>query len=327
MGTTIEPQVTEPAPPDDDVSLETEVQQVDATESEYDAEPTDGTEATTAEGRARDEKGRFVPDDAAAEDAPRFAPAVMNVATQYMTQEEIDSTPNAAMVLDIVRGRMAAVSQQATPQEQPAPPPQDKPPSPTELDEFVLNLSEEEQEGLSPELAQSLKGLTGYVNKLKGSLDKLHAQNMELSRGVQQSAQTQNAGFWDEIAASVPGMIDAIGKPSTALINNGTAQAGRWRELAPLIVARAQAQNVPQGMMDFSKAASEAWSMYQTLNGNTNTTGANGRPGTAVRGAPRLSVSPRTAPKDNMSAAEDHEYRLAKLEQIFAANGGRNPFS
>jgi len=303
-----EPQIT------DDVSPETEpIQTVEAPE---------GADSTTSDARLRDENGRFISPEKPA-DAPRFAPALMNVATQFLTEDEINSMPSANMLLDVVRGRMASIPQppsQGVMQQSTAPPP-----SPG-IEDFNLQLPEGDDE-LSPEIIEQLKGLTGYVNKLKASMEELRYQNAELSRGVQQSAHTQNANFWDEVAASVPGIVDAIGKPSVALVNRGTPQAKQWAELSPLIAARAQAQNVPQGMMDFGRAVKEAWSMYQALNGNTTPTGTNGRPGEAIRSAPRMSVSPRTAPKANMSVAEDYEYRLARVEQAFAANGGRNPFS
>lgn len=311
-----------------DVPRETEpepVQQVEAATSSVDGVPTDGTDSTSTDERPRDENGRFVSPDATTEEAPRFAPALMNVATQYLTEDEISSIPTATMLLDVVRGRVAQIPQQpgmSPQQETPAP----KPEPAAGLEDFNLKLPEGDDE-LSPEISEQLKGLTGYVNKLKASMEDLRVQNAELSRGVQQSAYTQNANFWDEVALSVPGMIDAIGKPSTALVNNGTSQATHWAKIAPLIAAQAQSQNVPQGMMDFKKAANEAWTMYQTLNKDVKPTGTNGRPGEAIHGAPRMSVSPQTAPQQNMSVKQDYEYRLGKLEQAWAANGGRNPFS
>jgi hypothetical protein len=318
------PPAADPQFTEDVVSHETNpVQQVEAPAG-VEGVPTDGTDATSgSEGQARDENGRFVATSPAEEAPPRFAPALMNVATQFLTEDEIASIPSATMLLDVVRGRAAQIPQQ--PQTAPQAPAGQPEPA-TGIEDFNLQLPEGEDE-LSPEIAEQLKGLTGYVNKLKAGMEELRTQNAELTQGVQQSAKTQSANFWDDVAASVPGMIDAIGKPSAALVNNGTAQANQWSQLAPLIAARAQAQNVPQGMMDFNRAAKEAWSMYQTLNANTNPTGPNGRPGEAIRGAPRMSVSPRTAPKANMSVAEDYDYRLAKLEQAFAANGGQNPFS
>lgn len=298
--------------------------------------------AASTDDRVRDPKGRFAPSPTSefgtpeepTEATPKFAPALIQAASQFLTEEEISSIPSAELLIEVMHGRANALRSQSArttdqggngqvvPESIPSP-------EPEKLDDFVLNLPEDD---LSPEVTQQLKGLVEHFNMLKGSMNELHAQNAELKQGVRQSAeaskhvaQQQHAGFWDNLAAQVPGMVEAIGKPSTALTNDVTPQAKQWRDLAPLIAARVQAQGVPGDYTDFPKAINEAWAMYRSLNGNE-TTNSTGRPGVAVRGSQRLSSAPAPRPKEDMGVREEYEYRLSRMEALWHANNGRNPF-
>lgn len=299
---------------------------------------------------------------------PKFSPQMMDQARAVqLTDEQIDSFDDPGLLWDVIQGRQAQITPPpAAPQTPQAPvsqatagratagqvtgynnlEPEAQPAvasSPVAslaepiLEDFTLELDDDE---VAPELAKPVKALAEHVNKLKASLVKqvneLRAQNAELQLGVRDSAARaqvattqQQAGMWDQIAESIPGMVDAIGKPSIAMAQAGSNNANAWSELAPFITARAQSQRVPEHLIDYPRAAREGWTAYQAVNGNKNGQSSgnpNGLPGVAVRSASRTTTVTPPASGEPLSVAEDHERRLASMENIIQQNGGVNPF-
>jgi hypothetical protein len=199
------------------------------------------------------------------------------------------------------------------------------------IEDFALDLDGEAGE----EVAKPVRELVSHVNKVKSALveeiHKLRRQNAELTAGVMQSASAaqraavqQQTTFWDDVASSVPGLVEAVGRPSQALTSQDGPQGRAWSDLAPLISARAQSQSVPEHLIDFARATREAWAAYQVIDKNGKGLDTRGAPGVAARPAPRRSAAP--ALKPNMTTEEDYNARLGALENAFAQAGG-NPFA
>lgn len=322
----------------------------DAAETTTGPSPLDGQfvpEPVGAEGVAqgtedtpRDEQGRFVsptPDEAQPDPLAKFSPQLVDFArAAYLTDDQIAKFDDPSMLYDVVRGRAASMQPVQAPASTAAGPeaPQGAQPPTVASDLVIEDLELELDADFSEELAKPVKGLVDYVNKLKTNLvtevHNLRKQNAELTAGVTQSASAaqravvqQQTTQWDQRASSVPGLVDAVGRPSQALGNPDSPQGQAWAELAPLIAARAQAQNVPEHLVDFGRATREAFAAYRAIGGNGKVPGPGSAPGMAVRPAARRSAAP--AMKANMTIEEDHAARLANLENAFNQAGG-NPF-
>lgn len=273
--------------------------------------------------------------------APKFSPQLEELARGvHYSPEEIASFPTPGMLYDAVVGRQASMQamrpqyQQTQPDRQPPPPPQ-APPTPKFAD-FNLKIDES---ALEPEQIGPFKELVGQLNTFKASVSqemtRLYQENAELKGAYQQSAATartveaQQAAFsLDQVAASV-GLTEEFGKPSEAM-NPTSPHAKTWQELGPLIAIRAEAQRVPEHMVDWSKAMAEGAAMLRSVRANNNgNNGQNGNghatlPGMAPRSSQRMTPS-LAPPKNRMTNGEDYEYRLAALESMFMQNGGINP--
>ena len=337
---------TDPTPiPADPIVIPTTQSVVDETQPVVQVEDADAA----SQDRQRDEQGRFVGKEGtpAEAESPKFSPQMMDLARSVqLTDEQINSFSDPSMLFDVIQGRQAQM----------APPPAapqasvgqvtgyTQPQTTTSiaapvvepvLEDFKLELDENE---VAPELAKPVKALAEHVNKLKAGLVKqvseLRAQNAELQVGiresaarVQQATTQQQAGMWDGIAESIPGMVDAIGKPSVAMANMGGSNAKEWSDLAPFIAARAQSQRVPENLIDYSKAAQEGWTAYLAVKGNGNGQSSGNPsllPGVAVRSAPRVGAAP--VAKTNLTAEQDYDQRLSFLESAWKQAGG-NPFA
>jgi hypothetical protein len=318
--------------------------------------PASAETAAQAAARVRDANGRFAPTTGTAPDTPpvigtptpvaptpKFSPELNNLAREaFYTDEEINSFPSAALLYDAVQGRKASMAvyrqNQQPPQggngqaQQPQAPVQQPPAQPIALPDFALKLDEDRH----ADYAEPLKEVAAYVNQLKGTLvrevSQLRDENAQMKAALQQSAvasnqavQQQHVQYFDQIASGVPGLVEAMGKPSQNLAPSSPRYAD-WQEIAPLAVARAQAQNVPEQFVDWQRAFGEAWTAYRAFKGN-GTNGQNngnaGLPGVAPRSAPRHTAAPGS--NRDMTREEDYAYRLGRIEAMFAANGGLNP--
>lgn len=293
--------------------------------------------AEPAAGAPRDGQGRFVSTAPPGEQEPgpldRFSPQLLDLARQaYLTDEQIGTFNDPSMLFEVVRARTTAMA--AAPSATAAVIGQPQPPPPVDelaIDDFLLEIDEEGGE----DVGKPVKSLAAYVNKLKtdlvGEVQKLRKQNAELNASVTQSASAaqrsavqQQATFWDQIATSVPGLVEAVGQPSSALSNLDSPQGREWSNLARLITAQAQSQGVPEHLIDFSRATREAWSAYRAIGTNGKNSDPRSAPGMAARPALRRSAAP--AQKENMTPQEDQAMRLSALENAFSAAGG-NPFA
>ena len=318
----------------------------------------------TAAQRQRDAQGRFagqaVSSDAAAPvvtpasaPQPKFAQNLMELARSvYYTDDQIAKFDDPALLFDAIRGRAATMQREAPPAAQPVPrgygadqnqnmyAPSSSvaaPPLPVAASPFEplkLELSDDE---VAPELAKHLRAMEAYTNK---SIQKLDQENQALRQqlaqtqgAVQQSAVSaqqisvqQQSVFWDQIAATVPGMVEEMGKPSLAMMQPGSPQAKAWAEAAPHIAIRAQAQQMPEQYIDYPRAAREGYVMYQALkhsknNGSGQPRDSDGLPGVALHSAPRQSTAPVS--KQNMTPHEDYDARMAAMQAAFQQAGGK----
>ena len=297
----------------------------------------------------RDASGRFAPkapvETPAAPPPAKFNNELMGLAKEaFYSEEEINSFPSAAILYDAVQGRKAAMAAQraqngngyvpAPSAAPPAPQPQKLPA--IDLPDFNIEIPEDASE----EYAKPLKEVAGYVNQVKAAfvqqlatrdqqIANLQAQVQQQSAVSQQAAQSQQVQFFDSIASTVPGLVEALGKPSQNLASHSPNYSA-WGELAPIAAARAQAQGVPEQFVDWNRAFGEAWTAYRAFKGNGQTNGqsnghnANGLPGMAPRSAPRH-TSMGIVPKENMTKEEEFNFRLQNVERMFQANGGMNP--
>lgn len=329
----------------------TEVQPVVPAFQELTPAPQSFADGSAIAERQRDATGRFIGRDgvviapatpsttppAAAPAQPKFSQNLIDLAKSvYYTDDQIAKFDDPSMLFDAVRGR-AATMPQPQPQYPPSTPPSAQPVVPT-FEPIKLDFGDDE---LAPEVVKHLRGLEAYTNttakkafdenqQLRQEMAKLYGMAQQSAVSNQQVADQQRAGFWDQVAAAVPGMVEAIGKPSQAMSRLGTPQADEWTEVAPFIAARAQAQRVPEQYIDYVKASQEAWTAYRAMknNGYGSPHGSAppaGLPGVAVRSSPRQSTAP--TPSRSMTPQEDYAYRMAAMENAFQATGGQNPFS
>lgn len=249
----------------------------------------------------------------------QYAPPAYPPSTPQAPPEHPPSTPQQTY-------------QQPPAQPQYAQPQQPPPQQPAELEDFTWK--ETALDGEENETNQPLKELADYVNKVKGTLgsrvERLAAENAELRGYVQQSAEQsrrvsdqQNSAFWDDITTNVPGLEEYAGKPSQALASPGSPQAKKWEDLAGAIKWRAGAQGLPENLVDWRKAASEAFAALQSAQPTNNqSTGVNGHPGRAVMGDNRIGSPPK--PPETYSVGNEYDQRLANVRNMFQQHGG-NP--
>lgn len=133
--------------------------------------------------------------------------------------------------------------QQPTMQPQPMqaqPPQQYQAPQQQPAQTLELKLDDNE---VPSEFSGPLKQVQQFVNDLKGSVitenQQLRQALADVQRGVQQSAelagqagQQQAAQAGDAIADSVPGLVEAIGKPSQAEFGNNNVARAKWTAIA-----------------------------------------------------------------------------------------------
>jgi hypothetical protein len=305
---------------------------------------------TVDDGRPRDSQGRFVTPEpvqqgvtgqaAAPSLAVKFSQPLLDAARSVMlTDDQISSFNDPSLLFDVVRGRAASMQRQPAtvqpvqPQYQPVVP---APAVEQPLPDFNLTLPEGE---LDPALVKTLKDLTAYANALKATvakkLETIEGKNKTIEQTLQATAQSaavaqqsEQARFWDEVASSIPGMVQAIGRPSVVSRSPQSAQGTAWAEVAPLIIARGQAQNVPPDFIDYQRAAAEAWDLYQHLGRNRNGAAGNGQngpnlPGQTIRGTSRQGTA---APSNReLSPQEDYNQRLAAFTEAWIAHNNQNP--
>ncbi|MHC4235084.1 MAG: hypothetical protein ACYSUQ_08205 [Planctomycetota bacterium] len=223
--------------------------------------------------RPRDAQGRFLPQEGSdtpetpgepseAPAAPSFAPEWIQAAKEmFFNDAEIAGFSSEAALQDAIVGRQVRMARQmgwqppaqGQPSDQPTASPvqqqqqfQQQPPPPATqqaLEDLALTIDEAE---MGAEIATPIKSLEQHVNQLKATLvdenKQLRQQMMELRGQVEQSAQTsqtaqaeQYARNWDAIAGSVPGMVEAMGKPSEARAKPGSAEYTRWMMIEPAV--------------------------------------------------------------------------------------------
>lgn len=263
---------------------------------------------------------------------PKFPPALMDIASQYLTADEIERVPSTDMLMDIVQGRIGRLSARSSGegQSKPKPPAQPETAPALAIEDFALP-----DDGEDPQAPMT--AVSKYLNDFKGTLlariNEQQGKITELERKLGQSAQQsqkvaahQVAAGWDEAAKSVPGMVEQLGLFSAALAAPNSPNGRVWAEVAPLVKARMDAQGGSTGYADRQRALVEAWAMYRSLQQNqAQPGGPNGRPGVAVRGEPRFAAAPPG--KKDMTLEEDHEFRLGQIRAARAQRGGASPFA
>jgi hypothetical protein len=263
----------------------------------------------------------------------------MDIASQYLTPDEIESIPSTDMLMDVTQARIERLSARSRPEGQTEPKAPAQPEAAPALE--IADFAVPDDEGEDPQAPMT--AASKYLNELKGALlariNEQQGKITELEKKLGQSAQQsqkvaahQQAVDWDEVAKSVPGMVEQLGPFSAAVAAPNSPNGRAWAEVAPLVKARMDAQGGPAGYADRQRALAEAWAMYRSLHQNqAQPAGPNGqaaydgRPGVAVRGEPRFAAAP-PGPKD-MTLAEDHAYRLGQLQAARARRGGANPFA
>lgn len=276
----------------------------------------------------------------AAQLQPKFPPALMDIAKQYLTPDEIERVPSTDMLVDIVQGRIGRLSARSPGEERPKPKPPAQPEAAPALEIEDFSLPDDEEDPQAPMTAVSkylndFKGaLLARINEQQGKITELERKLGQSARQSQQVAAQQTAAGWDEVAKSVPGMVEQIGLFSAAVVAPNSPRGRIWAEVAPLVKARMDAQGGSTGYADRQRALIDAWAMYQSLpqnqaqqggpNGQA-AYGGDGRPGVAVRGEPRFAAAPPG--KKDMTLDEDHEYRLAQIRAARAQRGGASPFA
>lgn len=300
--------------------------------------------------RQRDEHGRFV--SAAPPEPPppqpKFsAPLIDAARAAYYTDEQINSFTDASLLFDAVRGRYAAMQQQNSYQPPPgqhqtvSQQPAMQPAATNVPAPLVSDFNFQVPEDLDPETTKTMKSMVEHFNavtkKLADEVTTVKAKNTKLEESLQQSAATQQqvaqqqyAQLWDSLASEVPGMVEAIGKPSQVVGRTGS-QAAEWAKVALRIQMYAAEQNVPPEYIDYRQAVHKAWAGYQAdknaTNGNNGShkNGNAGLPGVAVRSSSRSPVPPVN--KGELSPEDDYARRLAVMQNAFMANNGKNPLS
>lgn len=297
--------------------------------------------------RPRDEQGRFVAQQPESKPEPqpsKFSPQLVDLArTVYYTDEQINSFSDPGLLYEAVLGRMTTLpkpNQQLQDQRPQVPNAVSTPSAATVtpvpgLSDFTLKLPDD----FEPELAAPMKELSSHVNQMRAAFEKRLAEKdaeiKQLSGFLSQQAastqemnQQQQAGFWDRVAESVPGLVDQVGLPSQAMIRPGSPESSEWQKLAAMIHANAVIQGVPPHLIDYGRAARDGWTAYQAVkggNGKRNGQGNGTLPGVAARGVARSSV-PVSSTTHAQSVQDDYEARLAAARQAWAANGNRNPY-
>ena len=281
--------------------------------------------------------------EAQAAPAPKFPPALMDIASQYLTPDEIERVPSTDMLMDVVQariGRLSARSSAARPegQSKPKPPAQPETAPALEIEDFALPDDEEDPQAPMTAVSKYLNDFKGTllarINEQQGKITELERKLGQSAQQSQQVAAQQTAAGWDEVAKSVPGMVEQLGLFSAALAAPNSPNGRVWAEVAPLVKARMDAQGGSTGYADKQRALVEAWAMYRSLRqnqaqpGGSNgqaAYGGDGRPGVAVRGEPRFAAAPPG--KKDMTLEEDHEFRLGQIRAARAQRGGANPFA
>lgn len=322
-----------------------------------------------AAGRVRDAQGRFAPKGGAAptaEPAPAEAAAETHVEPSkiqtpvisepwmlaakdlYFTDAEIQAFPNEQALQDAVIGRQVRNARRMQPAAQPAPQTAAQPVVSREtgpaaavqaaLEDLKLTIPDGE---LSEEMTGPLRTVEQYVNRLKATVvaenTELRTKVAQLEGVVQQSAESARsvqienvAREWDQLAESVPGMVEAMGRLSYARANPESPEGMRWQMIQPVVrtITERYAQVLGPERIDLAvmrKIAQEAFVQA----GFGPLPSRNGKPaarpvgpGSVVASAPRASVLPEAG------AVGDDEYdrALTAVAQSWQ-RGGRNPFA
>lgn len=216
----------------------------------------------------------------------------------------------------------------------------------TSLDDLKLDLNEDE---VAPEIAQQLKAMNDYVNRLKATAltenTKLRTEMQELQQQLRQSAEAvtraqaaaAESAQWDQVAADVPGFVEYFGTPSdldrmaqqnprAAIVRD--ADTFNRNYLLPKLdeYERVLGVNHPSAKL---LALQDAWaeSPWSKLSA-TPKNGTNGKnsygPGSVVRSSGRKPSAAEPAPSDDIQA----EYN--RLMQVVGEQWDRmggNPFS
>jgi hypothetical protein len=277
---------------------------------------------------------------ASAAPAPKFPPALMDIASQYLTADEIERVPSTDMLMDIVQGRIGRLSTRSRSegQSKPKPPVQSETAPALEIEDFALPDDEEDPQAPMTAVSRYLNDFKGTllarINEQQGKITELERKLGQSAQQSQQVAAHQVAADWDEVAKSVPGMVEQLGLFSAALAAPNSPNGRVWAEVAPLVKARMDAQGGSTGYADRQRALVEAWAMYRSLHQNQAqpggpngqaTYGGDGRPGVAVRGEPRFATAPPE--KKDMTLDEDHAFRLGQIKAARAQRGGASPFA
>lgn len=217
----------------------------------------------------------------------------------------------------------------------------------TTLDDLNLNIDENE---LAPEVAQQLKAIVEYTNKLKASYvgenQKLQQTVNGLQAQVQQSVaardaverEAREAVAWDQAASAVPGFVQYFGGKPSDLKKMAQANPNNPRIADALAFDNYLLPKLDEYIRiigDNEKARQlalqDAWAMspFSRVNGSASPNGTNGAnrygPGSVPRGAPRRGTAAEPTPGDGDIQAEYD--RLMNVVGQQWDNAGGNPYA
>lgn len=326
-------------PTPEPVAMEPQTESTPQTEGDsilQTAQPSDA-----APQRPRDEHGRFLPTTPQEPSGPQIDPALQFAAKDlYFTDDEINklAAVSPAALQSAIHGRRYELSQrhggQQFQQQQTQQQPSAADPAQAAFEDFNVTIPDHLSEELAP-----VKGLAEYVNKLKASVmtenQQLKKELAEIKGYVEQSARVarteqemQADQASDELAAKVPGLIEALGKPSQAKRAMGSEQGLKWQMLAPAIKSVTERYvNMlgPDRITDdvALRILTEAWEASGFSKHSTNGNGRSFGPGAVVRPTPSRTSNGREAgPTGDPELDRTH----AILSDAWSAYGG-NPFA
>lgn len=300
-------------------------------------------------GRERDAQGRFLPKDApevalVAEEAPKpqLDPAWAQAARDvYFSKDEIAAFSSEVALQEAVLGRQVRIAQRAGFQApQPVQQQPDEQPAPKTgieaLENFTLGLDEST---LPDEYTGPLRAIEQHVNQLKETLG---AENADLrqqlagmqghvkqsARSAQEAQLTQYVQEWDKIAAAVPGMVEAMGRPSEARQKAGSVEHHRWLMIQPVVQSITDrymqvvgAERIDHSMMQ--RIAQEAFEQagFSPLTQQVPT--SNGRPVTPGPGA--VVAAPSRRADAGEPGMDEYDRAVATVAKQWDRAGG-NPY-
>ena len=137
----------------------------------------------------------------------------MDIASQYLTADEIERVPSTDMLMDIVQGRIGRLSTRSRSEgeSKPNPPAQPETAPALEIEDFALPDDEEDPQAPVTAVSKYLNDFKGAllakVNEQQGKITELERKLGQSAQQSKQVAAHQVAVNWDEVAKSVPGMV------------------------------------------------------------------------------------------------------------------------